>query len=345
MCFAALLAIQSQRYQPDIGSGLPLATAGAVSVAVVGMIAGLIAIAVFPRGDPLALPIQWRSGYVYAAQAVAVMLIAHAYLSMPWLFRIGIKQFWPYIAMLISFGGVGLAHVLRKRDLMVLAGPLFHTAAVLPIVAAAAFWSIESRADAAITMLLAGLIYLMISATERSLISGAAAVVFGNLAIWLFYDKFPSLGLLQHPQLWLVPPAVSVLIAAQLHKDRLSLSQLASLRYISVAVIYISSTSEIFIAGLGQQIWPPMILTLLSVIGIMCGMMLQVRAFLYLGSLFLLLSVISMVSHAHQRLGHTWPWWAFGIGLGIAILVMFGLFEKHKNEMKSITGRLKQWDY
>jgi Na+-driven multidrug efflux pump len=65
---------------------------------------------------------------------------------------------------------------------------------------------------------------------------------------------------------------------------------------------------------------------------------------LYFGSLFLLMAMITMVAHAHQRLDHVWPWWAFGIGLGIAILVMFGLFEKKKNEMKAIAGRFKEWE-
>lgn len=76
----------------------------------------------------------------------------------------------------------------------------------------------------------------------------------------------------------------------------------------------------------------------------MAGILFQIRSFLYLGSLFLLMAMITMVAHAHQRLDHVWPWWAFGITLGIAILVMFGLFEKRKNEMKSIAGRLKEWE-
>ncbi len=86
-------------------------------------------------------------------------------------------------------------------------------------------------------------------------------------------------------------------------------------------------------------------LAALSVIGMLAGMMLQVRAFLYLGSVFLLTSVVTMVAHAQQSLDHVWPWWAFGIGLGTAILVMFGLFEKRRNDMQSMTGRLREWDY
>ena len=288
---------------------------------------------------------MYRRGYVYAAQVVGAMLIAHLYFSMPFLFRIGIKQYWPYVAMILAFGGVAVANLLKKRELEVLGQPIFHSAAVLPVIAACTFWAVESKADAAMVMLLAGLTYLMISFTQASWFSGAAAVLFGNLALWLFYYEFPTLHFFQHPQLWLIPPTLSVLVAGQLNRNKLTSRQLATLRYICVAVIYTSSTSQIFIDGLGDQLWPPMVLALLSVGGIFAGIMLQVRAYLYLGSLFLLMSVVSMVSHAHQRLDHSWPWWAFGIGLGVAILVMFGMLEKRGNELRSITGKLRDWDY
>ena len=72
--------------------------------------------------------------------------------------------------------------------------------------------------------------------------------------------------------------------------------------------------------------------------------MLRVKAFLYFGVLFSLMAMITMVAHASERLDEVWPWWAFGLGFGIVILTMFGLFEKKKNELKSVAGRLKEWD-
>ena len=235
----------------------------------------------------------------------------------------------------------------RRRSTVVCGGaavPAPHSAVPLRI-ARVAFRVIGSNADASLFMLLAGILYLMVSISRQSLWSGLAAVIFGNSALWLFYHEHLTLEFLSRPQLWLIPPAVSVLVAGQFHRDRLTASQLATLRYISAAVIYLSSTGEIFMTGLGQNLWQPMVLAVLSVLGMFGGMLLQVRAFLYLGSLFLLMSVVTMVAHAQQRLDHVWPWWAFGIGLGTAILVMFGLFEKRRNEMRSMTSRLREWDY
>ena len=101
---------------------------------------------------------------------------------------------------------------------------------------------------------------------------------------------------------------------------------------------------QIFISGIGDRLWPPIVLAILAVIGVMCGIMLRVKAFLYFGVLFSLMAMITMVAHASERLDEVWPWWAFGLGFGIVILTMFGLFEKKKNELKSVAGRLKEWD-
>ena len=134
------------------------------------------------------------------------------------------------------------------------------------------------------------------------------------------------------------------MIAAQLNRHRLTDAQLTSLRYASVLVVYVSSTAEMFLRGIGSSLWPPMILASLSVAGVLVGMALRIRAFLYLGTSFVLLSVISMVWHAAQAIQHSWPWWAFGIGLGMAILTMFAAFEKKRVEILRWIETMKQWD-
>jgi hypothetical protein len=263
---------------------------------------------------------------------------------MPWLFRWGLKEYWPYLAMAVCFGGVGLAKLLENRGLEVLTQPIFNSATAIPVVTSIAYFALSSKADGATLMLVGGIAYLLIGTIHESIVGRVLALVFGNLALWLFYGKFENFSFAAHPQLWLIPPAFSALIAAQLNRKLLDRNQLAMIRYISAAVIYVSSTSEIFISGIGDQLWPPMMLAALSVAGILAGIMLQVRAFLYFGTLFLLMAMISMVSHAHRQFEHVWPWWAFGIAMGIGILVMFGLFEKRKNDLKSIANQLKQWD-
>src|SRR5205823_2328622 len=120
----------------------------------------------------------------------------------------------------------------------------------------------------------------------------------------------------QHPQLWLVPPALSTLLAAHLQRRRLEPTLLAAIRYAATLVIYLSSTSEMFIVGIGNSLWPPVIVALLGLAGAFAGMLLQIRPFLYMGAGFVLLALVSMVAHAARAIDHVWPWWAFGIGMG-----------------------------
>ena len=314
--FCLVIVLQVQTFVTDVGCATSFGEAIAVAAVALGMIAGLIMIAVLPENDPFALSLKGRMGYVYAAQFVGALFVVHLYLTMPFLFRLGIKDYWPYIAMVLCFGGVGVAQLLEKRGLTVLGQPLFQSAAILPVAVAICIWGIDSKADSALVLLTVGFTYLMISYVQQSLLAGAAALLFGNLALWTFYKKFDGFSFIEHPQLWLIPPALSLLVAVQISKTVFSRKQLAFVRYLCVTVIYVSSTSELFINGLGKSLWPPVVLALLAISGMMAGILLQIRAFLYLGTLFLLLAMFSMVSHAHQRLDHVWPWWAFGIGNG-----------------------------
>jgi hypothetical protein len=95
-------------------------------------------------------------------------------------------------------------------------------------------------------------------------------------------------------------------------------------------MIYIASTSDMFIAGVGNSFWLPVVLAILCVAGVLLGIVLRVRAFLYLGVGFLLIDIFSMIWHAAVNLEQTWVWYVSGIVLGVAILTLFAVFEKRK---------------
>jgi hypothetical protein len=99
----------------------------------------------------------------------------------------------------------------------------------------------------------------------------------------------------------------------------------------------------VLIVGFGKQLWPPMILMVLSVLTVFLGMVLRVRSYLFSGVLFLLVSVASMVAHAQQSLQHTWPWWVLGISLGTGILVLYGVFEKKREQFRELSDQLRRW--
>ena len=68
-------------------------------------------------------------------------------------------------------------------------------------------------------------------------------------------------------------------------------------------IIYVSSTADIFINGVAEAPWLPLVLAGLSIAGIFAGILLRVRAFLYLGTSFLVLALLTIIWYAAVDLG------------------------------------------
>ena len=110
-----------------------------------------------------------------------------------------------------------------------------------------------------------------------------------------------------------------------------------------LSAIYISSTADMFIAGLGNSWSLPLVLMLLSVAGMLAGIWLRVRSFLFLGLTFLVLDALSMIWYAAHDLHNTWLWYLCGIALGAAILAMFAVFEKRRGDILAAVERMQAW--
>lgn len=334
-------------WQKATGEGvadLPWPFTVAITLAGLAMVTSLVRIAVLPKHDPFSLSLDYRTGYVYGAQAILGFTLAYLFLAEPWLFRLGLKDYWPYLAMAVCFAGVGIAQLTGRRNLEVLQRPLFNTAAIAPLLVAGLTWWAAPAADPTAVFLIVGGLYLWIAMDRQSALSGFLSILFGNAAFWLLWQRIEGLDFATHPSLWLIPPALCLLVVSQAYRNQLTAPQRTTLRYFCTAVIYISATSEIFMDGLGTRLWPPILMAILALCGIAAGILVHVRGYIYFGLLFLLLAMIAMVSHAQQQLGHVWPWWAFGIGSGLAILVLFGIAEKQRNQWRKWSSQFLQWD-
>jgi hypothetical protein len=133
-------------------------------------------------------------------------------------------------------------------------------------------------------------------------------------------------------------------VAEHVNRRELRPELSAGLRYSGVGLLYVSSAADMFIAGVGESLWLPVVLAVFCVAGILGGIMLRVRAFLFLGAGFLLLDVFAMIWHAAVDRAQTWVWYASGIVLGAAILALFAVFEKRKNEVRGVVEELRRWD-
>jgi Na+/H+ antiporter NhaD/arsenite permease-like protein len=156
--------------------------------------------------------------------------------------------------------------------------------------------------------------------------------------------EWEGLSIADHPQLWLIPPALCVLVAGYLNRARLSAEQSAALRYGSAIVIYASSTADIFINGVADAPWLPAVLAGLSIVGVFAGILLRVRAFLYLGVTFLLVAILTVIWYAAIEQERTWILWVAGIVTGVLIIALFGVFEKRRDDVLRMVERLKQWE-
>jgi hypothetical protein len=331
-------------YQIEFGavrvSVLALMTVG---VTLIAAAVASIVFAVSPRHDPLGLSEARRQNYVYVAEVLLALFFMHIRLTMPWLFSGFFERYWPFVVVAIAYAGVAVSEILRRRNILVLAHPIERTGVFLPLLPVLGFWLTNSEVDYSFLLFIVGGLYGLVSILRRSFVFGMLAVLAGNGGLWYLWHRTVDYGFFQHPQLWLIPAAVSVLIAAHINRADFSEDQTIGIRYLSLIVIYVSSTADIFINGVSNSPWLPLILAAFSLAGVFGGIMLRVRAFLLLGSVFLLLAITTMIYYASHNFGWTWLWYVAGIVTGAMIIFTFAMFEKKREEMLRVVDGFRDW--
>ncbi|WP_165227335.1 hypothetical protein [Aquisphaera insulae] len=301
--------------------------------------------AVVPGRDPLGLTERGRTAYVYGAEALLAILVLHLKLAMPWLFGGFLARYMSLILLGLAFVGVGLSELFRRQGRRVLSEPLERTGVFLPFLPLAkGLWSTPDPAQSVVFFTLAGGLYALLSALRSSLVFSALSALAFNAAIWTMLGQVEGLGLMHHPQLWVIPPALCAVVGAYWNRDRLTESQLAATRYAAAVAIYVSSLGDIALTGVAQAPWLPGVLALLGIGGIFAGIWLRVRGFLYLGFGAVCLAIFTITWYAAVDLQQSWLWWAAGIAAGVLILALFGLFEKKREEILKVVDELKGWN-
>ncbi len=348
-------------------AGLPMALVIGVAVTI-GLLSLLVAVLALASGPSLNLGPRWanatailhlepvhRRALIVAAQILGGVTWLHVFLCNPEFGLVGLRAHWPYLVLGLSFLSVGLVEWTRRRRDDVIAGTLQQTSLYLPLISVVGIllsgtWSkpmlsaMSAFSSLSFLLMLATGYYLLLSKLWSGWLPRVLMVVIANSTVWSVLAAQPGWGLLSHPQLWLIPPAACVLLLAQRYRDQLDSKLAAAIRYGATLTIYISSTADMLIQQIGTTLWGPIILILLALAGIAAGALLQIRPFLYLGSLFVLIALLSMVWHAARSIDQVWPWWAFGITMGIGLLAGLMSIEKNKGKLKALSARLSAWD-
>src|SRR5262249_52804269 len=152
----------------------------------------------------------------------------------------------------IAFLGATAGEVFDRLGLPVLSGPLRFTGVFLPLVPVLGFWARPAAGSYSSVWFLTGLLYALLSLSRSSLAFGSPAPGRANFARRAVLQE-TQLAFLRHPQLWLIPFALTVLVAEHLNRDRLGKAQRNAIRYAAVSVIYLASAAETFLLGLGQD--------------------------------------------------------------------------------------------
>ncbi len=236
-----------------------------------------------------------------------------------------------------------MSEIARRQNRRVLSDPLERTGALLPLLPVLGFWLAPSQGHPSLVLLMAGGLYSLLSVMRRSFAFGLIAAVAANGGLWYYLHHIEGFGLLNHPQLWMIPLAICVLGAAYLNQKQLSPQHMTAIRYLASVTIYVSSTADIFLNGVAQAPWLPVILAGFSIAGIFAGILLRVRAFLFLGAAFLVLAMLTIIWHAAVDLRQTWLIWLTVVFAGVAILALFALFEKKRQQVLQMVDKLREW--
>ncbi len=350
---AAGLLQEAYLYEPHTGAPMAPAAAIVVAAALIGLLVGCVAVALVGRLDPFGLSDQRRQIYVYAAEVLLLLLFVHLRLTVPSLFRLGIvARYWMLIALVVAFAGAGLSELFQRRGLAVLSEPLERTALLLPLAPVIGFWLVKPAQQPAFlagrspaVWFLISAFYGFMAATRRSSawqgLLLAASIAAGNLGLWVLWSQL-QWGFWENPQLWLIPIGLSILVAEFLNHQRLTPAQSTGLRYLGLSTIYIPSSIQ-YLGAIGQSVWLPLVLIGLSLAGVLAGIVLRVRSFLYLGTTFLALVVVTMVRYAAVDLRQTWILYLCCIGLGVAAIALVAFYEKRRQAILEAVKRFRHW--
>ena len=294
----------------------------------------------FTLGTIFYLWLAWTfqtEAFVYAAELAAAGTLAFARLTVPQWFGIYLfRQFWPVIVVGISFAAFGLSYALQRLKLTIYVRPSSYMSMLLTLIPLVGTWFVGVEISIG-TLIGTGVFYSMLASIRRQRRYGYLAVTLFNLALQVSLI-WQGLRFSVHPQLFIIPISLTLIGLAHLNRHQFSQRAVRSLRSFAAVIIYASSTTELYTA----KGWAPIILAALCLLGILSGMALRIRPFLYLGTAFLLLDILVQIYRQGQT--NTWIWWISGISFGLAILVLFAWFERKREQVLSLLESLKEWD-
>jgi len=178
--------------------------------------------------------------------------------------------------------------------------PLRQVVLVMPALALLTVPFQLASAHAGVTLVSAGALYLLAYREGRKPLSLYLALLAFNGALYLWIPRWAESSRLF--QVFITPAAVTVLLLLHLHRKELKPNVLNSARLATTGILYAGATLDVFLRG---ELLVFAVMLALSLSGILVGIALRIRAFLYNGVAFLVLNILGqlLLLFPEQRLG------------------------------------------
>ena len=155
--------------------------------------------------------------------------------------------------------------------------------------------------------------YAFVARRERLQWTAYLSAILFNIAVYLWVPELSRSGRLL--QLYVIPAAITVLVLAQLHRRDLSRQTLTGVRYAAAgAILAVSSLDAFSSASLTHFV----LVLFLSLAGIVAGIALRIRPFVFVGLAFLVVNVLGQLGLQFQQ--HAALRAAILIGVGFVVI-------------------------
>ena len=196
---------------------------------------------------------------------------------------------------------ISCAYILFFLQRLFPSKPLYNMALLMPVLALFTAPPQLASPESSMTLMATGLLYLMVRRHSQQKIPLYLALLAFNAGVYLW---IPNLAKESHLiQVYVIPAALSVLMLLHLHSRELKPSVLMGSRLAALSSIYACATADVFLSAETQQLSVFILAMVLSMAGILLGIALRTRAFLYAGISFLLLNVLGQLRLPQQEMG------------------------------------------
>jgi len=219
--------------------------------------------------------------------------------------------------------------------------PLYRLTLLMPILA---ILTVPLQLDsiyASSTLVAGATLYLLMQPRSQNNLPLYLGLLALNVGIYLWIPSWADNYKLL--QLYTIPVAITVLLMLQLHQLELKPQILNAIRLTALSALYASATLDVFMR---PELSIFLLAIGLSLGGVMLGIALRVRAFLYIGTLFLIFNVFGQLIgfYPEERLGKAIVLMVLG-GLITGGMIWFNMQrEALMQRIRIIRTDLAQWE-